>query len=683
MSSSPNQEQIFDFLFIGLGAGNSHMLLALLKNKCLVGKKVAVIESDEKNSNDKTYCFWAHDTDDLVKDFKAIISYQYTQIELPKGTLQSIQHQPYCYIRSIDFYKHTLQICQQEQIPIFRTAVEAIQPKNEIYQVSTNTATALYAHTIFDSRPPQPQQLHKNDIFINQSFYGYHIKTEQAVFDTQVFEMMNFDVDQSGYTQFIYVLPFSSNEALVELTRFGKEKIDKDYARKTLDTHILKTYGTYEIIADEVGNIPMTTYQQASATHEGIIHTGARANLIKPSTGYGFKKMYLFAEAVSQKMAKQQLSGLHQFKLATKARFQLYDRLLLIILNLWPHQGKRIFSSLFKYQKIKTIFDFLDEKTQLHQEVKIFATLPLLPFLKALYLYIKQEHLLRYLSLIVLSIIYFCLKAIDVHTASIFSYTTIIVGLLFIGIPHGAVDHLLDTHKKTTLFLFILKYLCIVFAYFVAWHFFPTFSLLVFILFSAFHFGEAELKENNKKQNHSVLPISSFLLGLCILLSIIFSHYRASAQIISYISPGLNNYLFPVYGNWYAALIVLISCFYIIMSMYYKEGKLPTSLMLILFLGMLLPLELAFGFYFIFQHSYNAWQHLQIGLALPAKTLYKQAMPYTIGAILIGVVFYFFNATSILQLSHYSGLFFIFLACISLPHFVLMHLFYKQINNHF
>ena len=117
--------------------------------------------------------------------------------------------------------------------------------------------------------------------------------------------------------------------------------------------------------------------------------------------------------------------------------------------------------------------------------------------------------------------------------------------------------------------------------------------------------------------------------------------------------------------------------------MYYKEGKLPTSLMLILFLGMLLPLELAFGFYFIFQHSYNAWQHLQIGLALPAKTLYKQAMPYTIGAILIGVVFYFFNATSILQLSHYSGLFFIFLACISLPHFVLMHLFYKQINNHF
>jgi Brp/Blh family beta-carotene 15,15'-monooxygenase len=214
----------------------------------------------------------------------------------------------------------------------------------------------------------------------------------------------------------------------------------------------------------------------------------------------------------------------------------------------------------------------------------------------------------------------------------------------------------------------------------VAWHFSPSFSLFVFILFSAFHFGEAELKENSK-YHHSVLPVSSFLLGLCILLSIIFSHYSASAQIITFISPGLHNYLFPMNWNGYAKLIVLASCLYISISSYYKEGKLPITLLLILCLGMLLPLELAFGFYFIFQHSYNAWQHLQIGLALPAKTLYKQAMPYTLGAILIGVVFYFFNAASMFQLSHYAGLFFIFLACISLPHFVLMHLFYKQSFN--
>lgn len=678
MSTNPSQDQIFDYLFIGLGAGNSLMLLSLLKNQCLTGKKVAIIESDEKKLNDKTYCFWAHETDDLVEDLKAIISYQYTHIELPKGTLQSIQHQPYCYIRSIDFYNYTLQICEQEQFPIYRIAVEGIYPANDIYQVSTNAATSLYAQTIFDSRPPIPQQLDKKDIFINQSFYGYHIKTEQAVFDTHVFEMMNFDVDQAAYTQFIYVLPFSTTEALVELTRFGKEKINMDYARKTLDEHILKNYGTYQIIADEVGNIPMTTYQQASATHKGVIHTGARANLIKPSTGYGFKNMYVFAQAISKKIATNQLKELHQFKLPTKSRFQFYDRLLLIILNFWPHQGKSIFSSLFKHQKIKTIFDFLDEKTKLQQEIKIFATLPLVPFLKALYLYAKQEHLLRYLLLIVLSITYLSLNAIDAHIAAIFSYATVIAGLLFLGIPHGAVDHLLLINKKSSLLVFILKYLSIVFAYFVGWHFFPTLSLCCFLLFSSFHFGEAELKESNNMNHLAVSPLSSFLLGFFILLTIIFSHYSASAQIISFISPGIKQFLFPLYWKFFAILIVLASCLYISMAGYFKEGKLPIALLLILCLGMLLPLELAFGFYFIFQHSYNAWQHLQLGLAIQPKRLYMQALPYTLGAILVGVVFYFFNATSILQLSHYAGLFFIFLACISLPHFILMHVFYKQ-----
>ena len=88
-----------------------------------------------------------------------------------------------------------------------------------------------------------------------------------------------------------------------------------DYARKTLDEHILKNYGTYQIIADEVGNIPMTTYQQASATHKGVIHTGARANLVKPSTGYGFKNMYVFAQAISKKIATNQFQLLEQFQI--------------------------------------------------------------------------------------------------------------------------------------------------------------------------------------------------------------------------------------------------------------------------------------------------------------------------------------------------------------------------------
>ena len=55
----------------------------------------------------------------------------------------------------------------------------------------------------------------------------------------------------------MYILPFSKNEALIEFTRFGKELIEEDYARSTLDTYIQKKFGEFSINEIERGKIPM------------------------------------------------------------------------------------------------------------------------------------------------------------------------------------------------------------------------------------------------------------------------------------------------------------------------------------------------------------------------------------------------------------------------------------------
>ena len=60
------KSKVYDFLFIGLGASNSLILLSLLKKKCLLNKEVAIIEADDKDTNDKTYCFWAAPSDSIV-----------------------------------------------------------------------------------------------------------------------------------------------------------------------------------------------------------------------------------------------------------------------------------------------------------------------------------------------------------------------------------------------------------------------------------------------------------------------------------------------------------------------------------------------------------------------------------------------------------------------------------------
>ena len=88
---------------------------------------------------------------------------------------------------------------------------------------------------VFDSRPPQFTTEANNKSYLLQSFFGYHIRLKDAVLNTDTFQMMNFDVDQSNYTKFVYNLPYAPNECLVELTRFGVDTIDVDYAKKILD----------------------------------------------------------------------------------------------------------------------------------------------------------------------------------------------------------------------------------------------------------------------------------------------------------------------------------------------------------------------------------------------------------------------------------------------------------------
>jgi hypothetical protein len=44
--------------------------------------------------------------------------------------------------------------------------------------------------------------------------------------------MMDFNIPQNNYCQFIYVLPYTNNTALFDVTRFGKEKITKEEAEK-------------------------------------------------------------------------------------------------------------------------------------------------------------------------------------------------------------------------------------------------------------------------------------------------------------------------------------------------------------------------------------------------------------------------------------------------------------------
>jgi hypothetical protein len=68
------QNSTYDFVFIGLGASNSLILISLIQKGLTKNKKIAIFEPDGKTNNDKTYCFWANPKDEILVELKAIIS---------------------------------------------------------------------------------------------------------------------------------------------------------------------------------------------------------------------------------------------------------------------------------------------------------------------------------------------------------------------------------------------------------------------------------------------------------------------------------------------------------------------------------------------------------------------------------------------------------------------------------
>ncbi len=670
---------IFDFVFIGLGASNSLLLKSISEQATLSTKKIAIIEADSKNTNDKTYCFWAEPSAPIVTELAPLIRYRYDSIIINRLPQQVINNHPYHYISSIDLYAYTSQLVQQHHYPIYRHKVEQIESHAGIQTIHTNKGT-IQSYFIFDSRPPTYKDLLKKEVYLHQSFYGLHIKCDRDVFDENSFEMMNFNVDQNEFTQFIYILPFSKREALIELTRFGSQKIEIDYAKTILSEKIHKDFGGYEVVADESGCIPMTTFLQPANEIPGILNTGSRANLIKPSTGYGFKNMFAFSKMVTNHLLKDDLENFNQLSLKSKPRFKFYDHLLLIILLKWPHLGKSIFSTLFKQQNIKTVFSFLDEKTSLFQEIKIFSRLPFKPFLHATLIYFWKFFQPRYFYVLLLVLTYLMLQIWNEKLAEYFGYFITIIGLLLFGIPHGAVDQYLQGEKdKKQHAVFIIKYIVLIGLFYALWQFFPLLSFVFFILYSAFHFGESELEDANVSLATICAKFNAFLMGLSIVVLIVFSHFEESNVIILKMTHVPS---FKIHSSLqFSGTVVALATLLLVMFRHnlHRKNK-AIGIITLLLLGFFTPLEFAFALYFIGQHSFNAWQHIKIRLALGSLPLYKKALPYTLGALMVFALMLIYSNELLSLNKNYLAHFFIFLACISCPHFIFMHFFYKNKN---
>jgi Brp/Blh family beta-carotene 15,15'-monooxygenase len=254
---------------------------------------------------------------------------------------------------------------------------------------------------------------------------------------------------------------------------------------------------------------------------------------------------------------------------------------------------------------------------------------------------------------------------------SLLNWIILAIGMIVIGIPHGAMDHVLTIPDRSirSLVLFILGYVAKGLIMLAIWIMSPLIGLIIFLLYSMWHFGQAEYEQENV---HNAGLI--FLRGFAVLSFILATHIPETNTIINALSiPSIPD----TSGLLTSSLLSESSIVLLLMSVFLQPRKSTILSTASLLIGIFLPLLQAFGVYFVFHHSILGWNHLKKGLQKTHMQLWKLSAPFSITAI--GTLFLFFintNTDEHYTITGFAPLFFMFLSCLSFPHVLEMHSFY-------
>ena len=372
----------FDYIICGGGASGLMLMRALCFDPFFDKKKILLLEKESKNTNDRTWCFW----EEKESDWESILykSWDFADFKAA-GVDKSINLNPYKYkmIRGIDFYKKIYEeLAQKSNITLINQEIIDVVDKKNHGLVRTNNESYI-GDKVFSSLPNNLHLENKNKFpVLNQHFIGWFVKTEHPIFKPDTIQFMDFDLPQKGNTRFMYVLPFSENEALLEYTLFSEDLLEnEEYETAIKDYLSQKNAGEFSIEDKEQGAIPMTAYPFWKSNTPNIMHIGTAGGWTKASTGFTFQKtMRKTNEVVAFLKQDKALNTLIQ-----KNRFWFYDLLFLDVLSKHNEKGHLLFSLMFKENKTDRIFKFLDEQTSFLEEIKIMMSFPAGLFVKALW----------------------------------------------------------------------------------------------------------------------------------------------------------------------------------------------------------------------------------------------------------------------------------------------------------
>ena len=283
------------------------------------------------------------------------------------------------------------------------------------------------------------------------------------------------------------------------------------------------------------------------------------------------------------------------------------------------------------------------------------------------------------------------LSFVGLWIASIFSdQVEIILGFILIfsfGILHGSNDMLLisaikNSNSKYPFFTVLGTYLLTVGLAVVLFYFFPMVALILFIIFSAFHFGEQHWSYREFQISRPIQNGFYFVYGLFILQTLfIINIDEVIAVVLSITGYAIHQSVIIIFFIGNAVLLVGYMGYLFINLKVFKSVIVLELFYLLVFSIIFSASSLIWGFtiYFILWHSIpSLFEQVNfIYKDFNKKSVFNyiiKALPYWIISLIgMAVVYFIFKEEKM-----FYAIFFSFIAAVTFPHALIINTMFKN-----
>lgn len=364
------------------GGGMSGMSLVWHLLKQGYQGDILVFEKNLDERKERTWSFWQEQQGPF--DHLATAIWEQFRVTDFHGHARVYPLAPFKYlsIKGVDFYRECEQlIIDHPKVKLIPQEVVKINHGSDGVQLFTQQE-AYTGDVVFDSLLKK-EDIPQNARSLIQHFFGYVVEFEEAVFDADTPDLMNFDTGVETDCHFIYILPYSAKKALIEYTIFSPSMLDEPTYKHLLEHWIDQKFGSkaYRVLEVEFNAIPMTDAVFNARPTARHIRIGTAGGFTNPATGYTFynsqKHLKSMAAAISRgQIPDHRLGKVHP-------RYRWYHATLLQVLSEGKLPAHEVFVSLYCKNATPSILRFLNDESTFFEELKIMSSTNIPVFMRA------------------------------------------------------------------------------------------------------------------------------------------------------------------------------------------------------------------------------------------------------------------------------------------------------------